>query len=408
MSRQWRFIALVSLLVGGAAWQVAPAALGLQQPGRLEQSGGDVIVSPSVLASYATWRDASGSVNVDILILWRGSPGWMLRRTGSASSSGGGTPDRAGIVRFSSYQGGLHLTATYDRTSRNLDVLGDRVDLKGANVVLVDRVDSPDGPVILKTTIAPAIQSQTLDVSRVLRHTPELLDYLRCDAQVPGGLNHPSMQAVCADAVLTGAVKTPATINAVPTGPVTNRAAGTAPPPPDRTMRPGAVSSGNSVLSASVAGGWFTHVEADGAQSLDLLVLWRGSLGWPLKNSSGGSGGGSGNARRGMTVRYGERSLYAAYEIGPRRYQIEDDIKPLGDDNVVLVDDVDAPSGLRVLKTLRVDPAIPGGNRIDQLIARSPELRTYLRCDVKLPDARQQAMVEILCARYARADHEEP
>jgi hypothetical protein len=298
------------------------------------------------------------------------------------------------------YQGGLHLTATFDPASRTATVLGEPVDLKGANVVLVDRVDSPDGPVIVKTTTVPPTTSASPRIETVLRNTPELLDYLRCEAQTPGGFSHPAMGPVCAEAVLSGLVKAPSIVTPVPTGPVTNRAAGVAPLPPDRVPPPGAMSSGNGVLSGSVAGGWFVRAEPGGALSLDLLVLWRGSPGWPLQRSLGGSGGGSSGSRRGMTVRYGDRSFYAAFDTGPRRYQIEDDIKPLGDDNVVLVDDVDSASGLRVVKTLRVDPAMSAGVRIDEVIARSPELVAYLRCDANVPDARQQTMVDILCSRY--------
>jgi len=283
-----------------------------------------------------------------------------------------------------------------------VDVLGERVDLKNANVVLVDRVDSPDGPVVVKTTTAPPTKSSSPEVETVVRNTPELLAYLRCEQQIPGGLNHPSMRSVCAEAVLSGAVKAATVMNEVPTGPVTNRAAGVAPPPRSDPPPPGTMSTGNGVLSAAVAGGWFTHVEAGGAVSLDLLVLWRGSAGWPLQGRSGGGGGGGMGSRRGMTVRYGDRSLYAAFEEGPRRYQIENDVKPLGNDNVVLVDDVDSPTGPHVLKTLRVDPALPDGRRIDQLIARSPELVAYLRCDLKAPDPRQQMGIDMLCARYVK------
>ena len=107
-------------------------------------------------------------------------------------------------------------------------------------------------------------------------------------------------------------------------------------------------------------------------------------------------------ARRGMTARYGTISLYAAYDVGPRRYTIANATKPLGEDNVVLVEDADSASGPRVLKTLRVDPAVPDGRRMDQFIARSPELVAYLRCDVKLDDVRKQMMIDVLCARYGK------
>ena len=273
--------------------------------------------------------------------------------------------------------------------------------LNGANVILVDRVDDPDGPVIAGTLTVPPTEAANASLPSVVRSTEKLLGYLRCEAQIPGGLNHPSMAPVCADAVLKGEVKAPVTISPVPTGPVTNRAAGAAPPRTDEQPPPGTQSSGNGTLSAAVVGGWLTHVDGSGAAVLDLLVLWRGSVGWPLTQSSGGGSSGSGfSTRRSMTVRNGTRSFYAAFDSSARTYQIENDTKPLADANVVLVDDVDSAGGLRVVKTLRVDPAMPETRRIDVVIKRSPELLAYLRCDAKVPDARQQMIVDVLCSRY--------
>ena len=79
---------------------------------------------------------------------------------------------------------------------------------------------------------------------------------------------------------------------------------------------------------------------------------------------------------------------------------LEDETIPLGDHNVVLVDDVDAASGPRVVKTLRVDGALSELSRVEPVIARSPELVGYLRCDLRVPDARQQAMMDAVCARF--------
>ena len=270
-------------------------------------------------------------------------------------------------------------------------------------MVLVDRVDAADGPVIAGTATIPPSTEPSATIYTLLRNTPQLVDYLRCEAQISESLSHPTMITLCTEARLHGALKAPATINEIPVGPVTNRAAATAPPPrPERPAGP-SQGSGSGVLSPAVVGGWFTSRDAAGAQSVDLLVLWRGTPGWFTKgNSSGGTSGGGGlaGARRGMTVRQGGLSLYAALEQGPRTFQIDDTTKPLGDDNVVLVDDVDSPTGPRVVKTLRIDPKLAETERPQMLISRSPELIAFLRCDVRLPDARQQATMDILCARY--------
>jgi len=149
MARPWTIAALVTLALASGAWQNPPPARRVGPQGLVERSaGGYSTVSPSVVASSSTVRDSTGVVSIDLLILWRGSPGWMYRPTGSGSSSGGG-PGRGRMIEFSIYQGGLHLTATYDPPLGTVDVLGERVNLKDANVVLVDRVDSPDGPVVV-------------------------------------------------------------------------------------------------------------------------------------------------------------------------------------------------------------------------------------------------------------------
>jgi hypothetical protein len=159
-------------------------------------------------------------------------------------------------------------------------------------------------------------------------------------------------------------------------------------------------SAGDRVLSPAVVGAWFTHFDAPGSNTLDLLVLWRGSPGWFLRGESrGGSGGGGGTGRRTVSVRYGGLLLHALFDGPARLAEIDGRSVPLNDHNVVLVDDVDSASGLKVVKTLRVDPALPDPVRTEIVIRRSSELVAYLRCDVKLSDARQQSMMDSICAQ---------
>jgi len=178
---------------------------------------------------------------------------------------------------------------------------------------------------------------------------------------------------------------------------------GAAVPRPERPAGP-MESEGSAVVSPVVVAGWFTSQDGAGIARMDLLVLWRGSLGWALRDqSSGSSSGGTGSSRRGMTVHQGGRSLYAAFDAAgsrARTAQIEDQTIPLGDHNVVLIDNVDSATGPRVVKTLRVDATLSEPRRIDLVIARSPELVAYLHCDLKLPDPKQQAMMDVVCARF--------
>jgi len=359
-------------------------------------SGGSEIMSPSVVGTSYITRDANGPNTLNLLVLWRGSPGWFMRRTGRGSSMGssGGTT----YVR----QGGVHLTVAFDAATRTARILDEDVPLvNGANVVLVDNVDDPSGPRVVKTLKVEGALGATGVLSHLVLDSPELLDLLRCQAQIPEPANRAAMSYVCSSAVALGRVTGDRTVTPIPEGPVTNRAADpTGPPPPSRPPGPSQGMS-DRILSPAVVGGMFTHREASGSESLDLLVLWRGSPGWHLRGTDhGGSAGGMGmSGRRGMTIRYGTLSLYAAFEPATRHCQIEDKDVPLGDDNVVLVDDVDGASGLRVVKTMRIDPALPEPGRMELAIRRSPELVAFLRCDVKLPDARQQALMDIICGQ---------
>ena len=358
-------------------------------------SSGNETISPSVIRTSYITRDSTGVSTLDLLVLWRGSPGWFLRRTGLASSAGSSGDTE--YVR----EGGVYLTVAFNRATRVARVLDEDVPLlNGANVILVDKVDDPSGPLVVKTLKATGNLGALGLVSHLILDSPELLDYLRCQAQIPEPFNRAAMDSVCSSAVALGRVTGDRTVTPIPEGPVTNRAADLTGPAPF-TRPPGPTASmSDRILSPSVVGGVFTHYEASGSDVLDLLVLWRGSLGWPLQGTNHGSSGGGGNmsARRGMTIRYGTFSFYAAFAPAARLCQIEDKQVPLGDDNVVLVDDVDGASGPKVVKTMRIDPALPGGPvHMELAIRRSPELVAFLRCDVKLPDARQQAMMDIVC-----------
>ena len=166
------FAVTLLALVGSLVQAASPKPLNQV---RRETSGGSSVVSPSVLASYSLGRDSDGLLAAEILILWRGSPGWSMRRTMTGSSMSGGSLDREGIVNFSVKVGGLDLEASYDSRSRTATILGEHVELKDANVVLVDKVDSPDGPIVLKTTTAAPTKDIAASVAKILRDSPELL-----------------------------------------------------------------------------------------------------------------------------------------------------------------------------------------------------------------------------------------
>jgi hypothetical protein len=100
-------------------------------------------------------------------------------------------------------------------------------------------------------------------------------------------------------------------------------------------------------------------------------------------------------ARSGMPV------LTAVLDRLSKSCEIQGKQVPLGDHNVVLVYVADSDAGVKIEKTLRVDPTLPSSREIEAAIRRSPEIIEFLRCDAKLPDPRYQRTIDAMCARYS-------
>src|SRR6188472_2279834 len=101
-------------LVGYSLASVMVGLAAVTMSGQVNQSAaGTEIVSPSVLATSSTRRDESGRFVVDLLILWRGSPGWSYRRSNLGRGSGMSSSSSGANDAFTIDQGGLHLTASY-------------------------------------------------------------------------------------------------------------------------------------------------------------------------------------------------------------------------------------------------------------------------------------------------------
>lgn len=103
------------------------------------------------------------------------------------------------------------------------------------------------------------------------------------------------------------------------------------------------------------------------------------------------------------TIRYGGLDLQLEFQPKARAVQIQGTRIELKDENVILVDDVDMPSGPTVVGTLRVDPSLPiadnGYPRIEAVLRRSEEIVSFLRCDARMPDARVQPLIDSVCAQ---------
>ena len=165
-------------------------------------------VSPSVLATSMTVMSAPGRGTLELLVLWRGAPGWFMRtggQGGSGSSSSGGGLEGGLQVRVESIsQGGVSLNLRFEPKSRRLWILDREVALNDGNVVLVDGVDEAAGPRVVATLhIDPAFDTavdlppgmpggppgarrpDAVPAQTFIRRAPELVEFLQCDVRAP-------------------------------------------------------------------------------------------------------------------------------------------------------------------------------------------------------------------------------
>ena len=174
-------------------------------------TGGTAPVSPSVMATDMCVVDAAGRGTLELLILWRGSSGWFRKSDGGASSGGGQSGSMAGgpspMIRSEWVsQGGVSLSVRFDPSARKAWIQDREIALEDANVVLVDGVDSPEGPQVVRTlridpeyqtTMSPApyggrmgrgpqMRPEPVPAQTFIRRSPELVEFLQCDAPVAG------------------------------------------------------------------------------------------------------------------------------------------------------------------------------------------------------------------------------
>ena len=184
----------------------------------------------------------------------------------------------------------------------------------------------------------------------------------------------------------------------------------------------GGSNSGTAPVSPSVLATTMNAMSAPGVGALELLVLWRGARGWFMRgggSSSSSSGAAGASETRFHSFSQGGVSLNLRFEPKSRRLWILDEEVTLNDANVVLVDGVDEPGGLRVVGTLRIEPAFdaatdlppgmaggpPGARRPgvvppQTFIRRAPELVSFLQCDARAPNvsAYEQKIFDMWCS----------
>ncbi len=163
------------------------ATVGWVQP-RQEQPGCQFnIISSTVVAAYCGHHAGDDEV-LDVLIAWRGQPGWFQRRGGRTGVGGTG--------RFGAgTQGHVSQYATYDDVTIAFDAdfdagtvsIGDvTVPLKGVNTILIDQVERSGARRMTTTTWIDPRLPLGVDANLALAvRSRELRQFLRCDVPMP-------------------------------------------------------------------------------------------------------------------------------------------------------------------------------------------------------------------------------
>jgi hypothetical protein len=177
-----------------AASLLVAAVVPLGQVPRESASCESNIVSSTVVATFCSHRLDRDEI-LDLLILWRGHPGWFQRRDGGSGGRGGSRQFGAGtkghVLQHSTY-GDVTISFDADFDANVVTIGEERVPLNGVNTVMVDHIDEPAARRVSATRWSeprlPLIGDRNLIL---VQRSRELLDYLQCQIPMP---TSPSMR----------------------------------------------------------------------------------------------------------------------------------------------------------------------------------------------------------------------
>jgi hypothetical protein len=160
------------------------------------------IVSATVVAAYCGHREGDDEV-MDVVIAWRGQPGWFQRRDGMTGSRGSRTfaGGLKGRVSQAQVYGGVTLAFDADFDAGTVLIGAQTIPLKGVNTILIDDVERPE-----ERRVSPPFWIEPRlplsgDVNLALaRRSPALRSFLRCEIAMPaavGPIPQPPVITVC-------------------------------------------------------------------------------------------------------------------------------------------------------------------------------------------------------------------
>jgi hypothetical protein len=165
-------------------------------------SSGGGELSGSVSATWtAIGPPPNGPWTLDLLVLWRGTPGWWhTPGIGSMTASDNPIGGQPRLITQSVAVGGRTLELRFDPQTREARLQSQLVNLGEGNVLLVDDVDHATGPRIVGSVRVDSVFDNSGNgMDALLRQSPELVDFLRCDAVMTDANMQEMMSRRCAE-----------------------------------------------------------------------------------------------------------------------------------------------------------------------------------------------------------------
>jgi hypothetical protein len=143
-----------------------------------------------------TWVSRVGTLGkeLELLVIWRGSPGWFFKGAPGGTSTSGNSASFQTSIRY----GQVVLEMTLKRTDGIATVQGKEVRLDGKNVILVDAADAPDGPRVVETLLIDSAFPPDR-IEPVLRRSQKIIDFIQCDLKLPSERLNAVVQKLCAE-----------------------------------------------------------------------------------------------------------------------------------------------------------------------------------------------------------------
>jgi hypothetical protein len=188
MTDRWLVGALWASLAVSVTGQQPPS--GLPPRSTVSGGGGASSTQPISQVAAATWTtstDRAGQHTLQLLVVWRGQPGWFLGGRNSGSSRTAGSSGGSGRTFSATQQyGDITLRVQFDPATRAADIQGKRIDLGDHNVALIDDIDVA-GPLkvagLLRVDAAmPMANERWPDIEALIARSAELVTFLRCDS----------------------------------------------------------------------------------------------------------------------------------------------------------------------------------------------------------------------------------